>query len=361
LPESGGDFTDEKLRRTLSGFTGVGADDKQPTKVRFLRNVQRVVHKRSLADSSESLPAVFLLNVTGRVPTEARRVSMIDYGDKRLEGQVWYVGPNLGFARAVEHDCADNIEALFDCVIETLGEGATPAVLYMPGRDKSSVRFYPSGLVDEDDFELYSVVERVVSLDEVLEALDRLHQNQLVTTVAQSAGNRLWEDSNRYRPVANAELVAQSYVETTLWAHFHHCKVKVEGTEKSGRFDVALLGPNLPGDPTTFRCYVVLELKVLRSFGVRGGVKRDRDNHAWIASGVDQAHAYAQDMKTNAKALCCFDMRQTDTGNACFAHVKSRAASLGVVLRRWYLYGRLADYRAAVGDEVTRAVTSQAQ
>lgn len=358
MPESTtGAFSDALLRATLDNHLGVGADKDQPDEVRFLRGVRRVVQKRLLTDDSDEVPCVFTLHTAGELPPGAERVGMIDYGDKPLGGRVWCVGPNLGFARAVTHPCGMDDGALFE-FLEEIGRADVPAVVYLPASSKDTVRFYPSGVVEEDTFEILSVVERPVSLEDVLEALDRLYENQLVTPIAQSTGVRLWSDPDRFRPVSNAELIAQSYVATALWARFFHCRVAVEGNQTSGRFDVAILGRDLSATDFAQKCYVVLELKVLRSYGVRGGVKTDKNNRDWISSGVDQAHSYAQDMHADAKALCCFDMRESDTGEVCFAHVAARAAGLGVSLKRWYLYGRLADYRAQRGDAALESATA---
>ncbi|WP_409141902.1 hypothetical protein [Cellulosimicrobium sp. RS] len=202
-------------------------------------------------------------------------------------------------------------------------------------------------MANEDDFEVLSVEARPVSLEEVFATLDRLHQNQLVTPIAQSAGNKLWKNAERFYPVTNAELVAQSYVETALWARFSHCRVRAEGSQVSGRFDVALLEYDVSGDSAFTRCYAVLELKVLRSFGENGSSVTSGYNRDWVRKGMEQAFAYAEELQAEVKALCCFDMRSTDTGVECFEHVLSDAAKLDVNLRRWHLYGRLSDYRAA--------------
>lgn len=355
MRDLGADFADDRLRETLVKNIGVGADSGQPTGVRFLRSVQSLVRKRIDVHADGDLPAVFLLNESLEVPDGARRMGMIDYGDKPIEGQIWYAGPALGFARALDHECGHDDVALFEMVRLHLGEGATPAVVFLPRISRTTVRYYPDGLASEDDFEVLSVEARQVSLEDIFATLDRLHINQLVTPIAQSAGNKLWQDADRFYPVSNAELVAQSYVETALWARFSHCRVEVEKSQVSGRFDVALLEYGISGDSVFTRCYAVLELKVLRSFGKNGTRVSDTFNQDWVRKGLDQAFAYAEELKAESKALCCFDMRTTDTGAECFSHVITDAARLDVALRRWHLYGRLSDYRNAVSSRALQS------
>jgi len=345
LPNLGPEFDDERLRETLAEYVGVGADAGQPDADRFLRSVQSVVRKRIEILDGGDLPAIFLLNQSGEAPAGARRMGMIDYGDKPLEGQIWYAGPQLGFARALDHGCGYDDVALFDMVTDVLGQGAAPAVLFLPRVSRTLVRYYPFGVASEDAYEVLSVKAHRVQLHEVLAALDRVHANQLIVPHIQSVANKMWLDGERFRPVRNAELVAQSYVEGALWARFSHCRVRVEVSETSGRYDVALFGQDYSDGALLTPCYAVLELKVLRAFGEGGARVTDAFNKNWVRKGMQQAFAYAQDLTADAKALCCFDMRETDTGDQCFAHIAADASALNVILKKWHLYGRLADYR----------------
>jgi hypothetical protein len=350
LRDLGPAFADERLRETLVNYIGVGADSGQPPEVRFLRSVQNVVRKRISIEESDS-PAVFLLNQSRQIPNGTRRMGMIDNGDKLLEGRIWYVGPSLGFARAIDHECGKDDIALFGKVVDELDQGSTPTVLFLPHIDRTSVRFYPFGLLREDEFETLSVEAQPVSLNEIFVTLDRLHEKQLVTPNAQSVGNKMWKDSEKFFPISNAELVAQSYVETALWARFSHCRVVVEVSQVSGRLDVALVGHDISAGAPSAPCYAVLELKVLRSFSEGGNPVADLFNKNWVKKGMQQAFSYAEEMRADAKALCCFDMRKTDTGDQCFAHVATEASTLNVVLKKWHLFGRLVDYRAAIVND----------
>ena len=91
----------------------------------------------------------------------------------------------------------------------------------------------------------------------------------------------------------------------------------------------------------------VIELKVLRSFRFNGRATRAGAIPRWIAKGVGQVVAYRSERRAQLGFLMCFDMRDADTGEQCFAHVSSLARAHSVCLSRWFVYNSSEAYREA--------------
>ena len=338
------EWSDAAYDATLRAFLGEGADADQPDEVRFARAVQRIVSRRNDVAGAAAVPSVFLL---ARVPEalieESAHAWMLDTGEVPIEGSIWFLGPSPASGRFVSHRFDQDFNALLAHVADDLRLGTVAAVVLLPSQVMDTVRVFPRGLSDGDFFEDLVVSPVPVTLDRACDVLDRLHSNQLVTPIAQSEGNKLWEDAENFIPVRKAELSLQSYVETALWAALWNCKIKVEDSGVAGRLDVGIWGLRADGG---VRCAVVLELKVLRSRRSSGAEVNPTEIRTWVADGLDQAHAYAQEQKALEAALCCFDMRREFTGDGCFVEVQARAVGLGVALRAWHLFGRVKDYRA---------------
>jgi hypothetical protein len=157
----------------------------------------------------------------------------------------------------------------------------------------------------------------------------------------------MWEDSDKYWVIKDAEDRIQMYLVTGLTAAFPTTTVRMEQTQVTGRLDIEIEEPD-PIDRSKFTRHAILELKVLRSFGSTGNAVSAAETEEWIKSGVEQAAAYRMERKALASALCCFDMRQTDTGEACFTTVSECAKELCVSLWRWFIYSKSKILRSAI-------------
>jgi len=73
----------------------------------------------------------------------------------------------------------------------------------------------------------------------------------------------------------------------------------------------------------------------------------------WVESGVKQAFAYGKDRSARATALCCFDMRKEQTGEACFDHVRDTATELAVQLRVWFLFASAEEFRDVLARQAS--------
>jgi hypothetical protein len=138
-------------------------------------------------------------------------------------------------------------------------------------------------------------------------------------------------------PSGEAESVIQSELKAGLSTPFAGCVVRHEQSSQSGRLDLEIVELNRQ-NPGSNMLHAVLELKVLRSHHHTGANVPAADNSESVSKGVAQAIMYGRDRNARASALCCFDMRTTDTNESCFDAVSEFAAQEQISLRRWYLY-----------------------
>jgi hypothetical protein len=342
-----GFWTDEELEATAAQFRPVGIDSDMPEPVRFKGSVTKLVQLRHLQGSLEDELSVFILARSGEASlANFTRKPMLNNGLSVLGGRIWIVNATAGVGWYREH-LATSDELLFNLITDDLLLGSLPAIIYDPRC--ASLRFYPNGLVDEAKYEMAST-SSPVTLDTIFAHIDAIHEHEMVTPEAQGVVGKLWEDNQRWWPIKLAEQMVQFYLKVGLNRAFPRCNVRQERPQNTGRVD--LLVEEVVGvNPTITICHVILELKVLRSFGSTGIAVPLHDTEDWVRKGVLQASAYRVESGANASALCCFDMRKEDTGEACFLHVATEAAALQVRLKRWYLYATSEVYRAALGAQ----------
>ena len=157
----------------------------------------------------------------------------------------------------------------------------------------------------------------------------------------------LWKNSGGHWPREDAEALVQSHLKAGLTLRFPYCRVRHEQTQTAGRTDLEIEQFN-PLDRSSVTYQAILELKVLRSFRHKGAKVSDGETKEAIREGVRQAASYRKVKAARWSALCCFDMRGSDTGDeACFAHVQESADAEDVTLKRWFLYASPAEYRQA--------------
>lgn len=338
-----GPWHNADLRKTAKADAGVGVDDDIPPQVRFVSSIAKLVRRRmAQADyaTDRKLPAIFLFQPTpsgiGK-SSGAHRVPMLDNGLTSVSGRVWYVGAVARSGQYVEFEKHDD-DAIFDFVTTELKEGATQAILFDPRPMTPQLRFYNNGL---GDIEVYEHVDlgADISLDNVITAIDGTYRDDLITPEVQPAAMKLWFNNDKWFPFRNAEDRVQGYLKVGLNRAFPTCEIRHEQTMAEGRSDIEIEERD-PLDRSSVTRHALLELKVLRSFGETGDVYMREATLAWILSGVKQASSYRDSKGSKWSALCCFDMRKENDGDACFDHVKPVAEELKVALKRWFLYAK---------------------
>lgn len=240
----------------------------------------------------------------------------------------------------------DNDE-LFRIVTDALSLGEVPAIIFDPRANLPQVRFYPEGLKMPEHYVPVPINVTDVSLSRIFEAIDKVHEELLITPEAQEKAGKLWENNAKWWPSSKAEGLVQLYLRTGLTMAFPTCTVRSEQTSTPGRLDLEIEETN-PLDQRHFTRHAILELKILRSFGCTGEKVTEEYTLEWITSGVKQAFSYRDKRGALAAALCCFDMRCIEKSDGSFAHVMALAKERNVELRSWFIYATSKQYRDAL-------------
>lgn len=353
--DSLGPWADADLGKTAHADAGIGADDGLPSDVRFVTNVAKLLRRRRAQPGAEKdleEPAIFLLQPIPPGPESApkttKRIPMLDNGLTIVNGRIWFIGAGPGSGHYLEYE-ATNDDNLFRLVTDTLGQAATPAILYDPRLEVPEARFYPLGLGEPDKYRIVPIGTVEISFEEVVNAVEGVYKSCLVTPRAQSKVGKLWNHQAKRWPSKNAEAIVQLHVKAGLAGAFPTCTVREEQPMAEGNLDLEIEQSD-PLDRGKVTRHAVLELKVLRSFRATGGAVTDNETLDWITSGVTQVNAYGQGKGAKLSALLCFDMRKENTGEKCFDHVRELAASLNVCLRRWFLYAKSKHYQESLAS-----------
>lgn len=347
-----GPWRNDNLAETALAGAGVGADDDLPDDVRFLRNVATHIRRRAAqpgADQDPSIPAVFLRrpNPSGlNLPTPPKRVPMLNNGLTPLAGRLWLIGAGPASGHYSDYTFTDE-DDLFKLVVDELGEGGCPTMIFDPRPAVPEVRYYPNGLASPDDYRDISFLNDDVQVERVMEAVDIVYKASLVTPEAQPPQGSLWQDQKKWWPKRHAEALVQLNLKAGLAGAFPTCTIRHEQTQPEGRLDLEIEQGD-PVDRSKVTRHAILELKVLRSFGETGNVYTAKETEEWVESGVTQAAAYRTSKGAKWSALLCFDMRKDASNQACFNHVLKKAKTLQVALRCWHLFATSKLYRDAL-------------
>lgn len=344
-----GPLNAEDLRQTALLYAGLGADDKLPPDIRFLTNVAKLIAKRNVLDNEASDPhslAVFLLapSTTEELKKIAHRVPILNNGATTLNGHIWLVAEVVNSGLKLEDQIPDDDDELFKFVVDSLGLGEVPAVIFDPRDLTPMIRFYSSGLLNPNECETYPAIGNEVTNDKIFDVIERIYKQCLVTPDSHSVAVKLWKRPDRCWPSSNAESVVQAILRSGLAAQFGTCDIREEQPTTVGRTDLEIEEKVLDQPGIVIR-HALIELKILRSFGETGDSVSETKTLEWVDSGLEQAFAYRNDKGFKNAALCCFDMRSQDDKDACFNQVRDKASTLQVVLGRWYIYSSSKRYR----------------
>jgi len=347
-----GPWKNDNLAATALAGAGVGADDNLPVDIRFLRNVATHIRRRVAhpgAQQDPIVPAVFLLrpNPSGlNLPNPPKRVPMLNNGLTPLAGRLWMIGAGPASGHYSDYTFTGDDE-LFKLVVNDIGEGCCPTILFDPRPAVPEVRYFPDGLGNPDNYRDVSISTADVPLDRVMDAVNIVYHASLVTPEAQPPQGTLWENQSKWWPKRHAEALVQLNLKAGLAGAFPTCTIRHEQTMPEGRLDLEIEQSD-PLDRSKVTRHAILELKVLRSFGDTGIVYTAKQTEEWVESGVTQAAAYRSSKGAKWAALLCFDMRKDLSDQACFAHVKETAKTLQVTLRCWHLFATSKLYREAL-------------
>jgi len=277
---------------------------------------------------------------------------MLDNGIEPVESHFWFIGPQSKSGYGLQLTSWVDDGTMFTRAIDELGLGRSPAVLFETRTEPVSARFYPQGLAEPDDYQRVWLVGESVTTETVVEVVDNLYRQALVTPTAQRGTIKLWKSAKESIPVKDVELEIQGLLRGTLIGAFPTCRVEAEQPLATGRFDLEVFVPSSSQEDGFIR-QLLLELKVLRAFHSSGTTVPATDVETAVKEGMTQAAAYAKEHGVPQRALFCFDMRKKPSEAACFATIEKRARELKVTLHLWHLFADSKSYRDwLAGNEI---------
>ena len=335
---------------TARSHTGVGADQDLSPRLRFLRNVVKLLkRRRSVKDAKRNSLAVFILSPHPPDLVTERRIPMLDNGLTEVIGRIWFVNEVVRTGHYIRN-IADDDTRMFDTICTQINLGACPAIIFDPRVNPSEIRFYPNGLADADTCSVHVISSTEISPATIKRVVSKIYQNSFITPAAEvTSASSVWQNSHHFWPSRTAEAVIHAHLKNGLNIHFCDCDIRHELPSRAGRLDL-LIERQDPYDHLNITRLAVIELKVLRSFSYSGRETRANAIPRWIAKGVGQVAAYRNEWHARMGFLMCFDMRNVDTGEQCFSHVLSIARDQSVHLSRWFLYNSSDAYRKACFD-----------
>ncbi|MBK7615626.1 MAG: hypothetical protein IPJ08_14555 [Burkholderiales bacterium] len=355
-----GSWEGDRQQLAVAQRSDHGDVDDLPDDLRFQVHVSRMIRKRENQPGAETSGAAAFVLVSSDEQDKLRvgRVfdRLVHTGTRRLASRVHFVTAQATSSALEEHVDDDN--DLFGRVA-TLGYDGRPTLLYVPSHGESSLSFYPKGMGTDDGLREVILKFGQVTEAEVHETLQAIYRSELCTP-DNMGPTKLWKDAAKGFPVEEAERTVQQMIRHALVGRFLWCTIRQEQPGKSGRTDLEIVDDRT-GKQGTIYHHALLELKVLRSFGSTGNAYNSTTIQDAIVEGVNQAHSYGTANNSLLRMLCCYDMRSDDVGDdVTFFHIKDRATTLAIRLKRWYLYRSSQDYRDATVDRHLAAVNAVA-
>jgi hypothetical protein len=268
---------------------------------------------------------------------------MIDRGLVAISGRLWFVNQVANDGASIDIAPEQDEDAIWKLAIEEMRIGDVPTVHFESRTEPPEARFFPEGLAKPELAELVRVQSSDVTMEEVFEVIDGVHEQQLVTPYAQGRAGKLWKDPGQGLAANDAEDEIQLVIRAGLTGRFPTCVIRPEQPLPTGRLDVEIEEPS-PQDRTQVIKHAILELKVLRDRRPSSAVS-EAETREWVRSGVVQASEYRNDKGARQAALCCFDMRSTPSDQDCFIPVRKLAGQLRVWLKCWHIFASSSAYR----------------
>ncbi len=346
-----------RRRQTVQEFLGVGSDAGLPEPIRFVRAVAGLIRRRIAANADSGGFAYFLLHPPAQVALtgqESTRVAMLDLGRDRVTQRLWFVNCVANDGVAVEIGRNQSHTAVVQLVTDDLSLGTVPALM-LDTSETPVVRFFPNGLSDLQTVSTIPLQSEGVDWERIRITVDGVYRSSLITPEVQNPSENLWEDAPKYWVASDAEYKVQSAVKAALAGAFPYCDIRAEQPQAEGRHD--LLIEESASDPNGGKVLVphaMIEIKVLRSRNSGGTSVSDNATSAWAISGVRQAHSYGVGRHSHLFLAIFIDARLPSATLDCLQAAHDLAGELSVTIGRWKVYGKSADLRSAMAEEVSR-------
>lgn len=312
---------------------------------RFVLKISSLVTIRQELGESGGV-AVFLQSEALRSDAEGCDTAtfhpVIATGNDPISQKVWLSNATLGGAYELDIDCSDQTVIFNE--IRTAGFEKLPA-LVIDWRGLVPVgRFYARGIHDLD-----YVLEVVLAYTEITQedlkvCLDDFHQKSLATPqrIREGHGSAVWTDPGKGWPAHRPEERIQGKLIVHLRSRYTKHKVRAEPKNDDGITDLVIFAhtKDVAGEKIVVKEWV-LELKALTDCTEYGNPVGTANIKGRIEEGLTQAIAYRDKEHARRAALCCYDMRANDEGDAkCFAEIQEEADRETVLLWRWFLFRR---------------------
>ena len=190
--------------------------------------------------------------------------------------------------------------------------------------------------------------EPSATLDELMGALRHFHERRVVTPTGRPDG--VWKQgaADKYIPGENPEKSIQSLLEFALNFWFRGVvRAESEDSTNIGRIDVRLLTRGADG---RLGYWIILELKVIKSFTNSGSKVSESSNLEAIVKGVKQAGSYRENRCAEEGMLEIYDLRQDKSEDLTVRDDVSAALNMYCPPPKidiWPLFGSAEDARNA--------------
>ena len=297
--------------QTLTGIPTIKASDPD----RFVIEIRNLTEERAQAgwpgESDANVAAFVMVPYPRQVQEhyEIERVLDLRANPRPVLGELLFlsIDGTHGCTMPMPTDDAGILDWL-----EDEGFKDSPIVLVYRGTLKMVSR--TSGATGDARYDQIRETMPEVTLNELLDALDCFHIDNLLTPSGGSKG--VWESglAKNYVPGEHPEKSIQYGLMIALRSWFRRVvSVELEDSIPAGRIDVRLLHGGQGDKPLSY--WAVIELKIMRSKrnapkGKKASSVSIPDNVSAVVEGLKQINSYRRDRHAEEGLLEVFDMRK---------------------------------------------------
>ncbi len=218
-------------------------------------------------------------------------------------------------------------------------------IVYRNAKEMVTRRF---GIQDSARSDVIRDQEPTATVQELTQALKHYHRSRVVSPMGCPDGVWKPNSAHRYIPGARPEKSIQKDLQIALSFWFRGVlKVDQEENTNIGRIDICLLKNQANRG---LACWVILELKVIKSFTNTESSVRDSTNVEAIAKGVRQAGSFRANRGAEEGRLEIYDLRQDKSEDLSATNDVLDAMATNSpppVVEVWPVYGSADDARKA--------------
>jgi hypothetical protein len=340
MPEDIGSFTVAEIEELAQDVQIPELAGASPTE-RFVRQISELVTLRLAAGEDEGI-SIILRSDALETDIEGRNCERFPYlrnGKDAISRKIFVSNAMLGLAYAVPavDDASDEMEA-----VQKAGLGTLPALVIDWRGDMPRATLYRTGVDNPEDIQDVYLTDADITPEDLKAGLDEFYAKRLRTPslIVQGHSVRIWGKPAQGWPAERPEERIQGVLMSFLFARYSRFAIRAEAVTEDGRLDIKIFAKlhDAIGDKIVKNVWV-LELKALTDKSSTGSTVSPSVVEEALQKGLTQAICYKDADHVNQAALCCFDMRAADQGDAtAFSKIIQEANDNDVHLWRWYLY-----------------------